>query len=219
MRKGFTLIELLVVIAIIAILAAILFPVFARARAKAQQNSCLSNVKQLQLAMLMYASDNNQMYPLDQIGSGSTQLNWPSTLFPYTKNLQIPLCPSDVVATGSMSWSGPPTTANTVLATSYGRNNALSGGLDATINYPSEMLSICDAVSYSITYNATLANELPQFVTGGLATNARHNLGCNASFLDGHAKWFPISYIPDGSIAASAAGAGTWQRHFWEGND
>ena len=58
---GFTLIELLVVIAIIAILAAILFPVFARARAKAQQSSCLSNVKQLALATLMYTSDNDEM--------------------------------------------------------------------------------------------------------------------------------------------------------------
>ncbi len=59
-RKGFTLIELLVVIAIIAILAAILFPVFARAKAKAQQTSCLSNIKQLTLGLLMYASDWHQ---------------------------------------------------------------------------------------------------------------------------------------------------------------
>ena len=57
MRKGFTLIELLVVIAIIAILAAILFPVFARAREKARQTSCLSNAKQMGLGMMMYAQD------------------------------------------------------------------------------------------------------------------------------------------------------------------
>ena len=61
-RRGFTLIELLVVIAIIAILAAILFPVFARARAKAQQTTCLSNIKQLGLAVMMYCSDNNQQF-------------------------------------------------------------------------------------------------------------------------------------------------------------
>jgi len=65
MRKahGFTLIELLVVIAIIAILAAILFPVFARARAKAQQNNCLSNIKQLALGTLMYVSDYDDRFP------------------------------------------------------------------------------------------------------------------------------------------------------------
>ncbi|MFP3905132.1 MAG: prepilin-type N-terminal cleavage/methylation domain-containing protein, partial [Armatimonadota bacterium] len=60
-RKGFTLIELLVVIAIIAILAAILFPVFARAREKARQSSCLSNVKQIMLSLMMYTQDNDEV--------------------------------------------------------------------------------------------------------------------------------------------------------------
>jgi prepilin-type N-terminal cleavage/methylation domain-containing protein len=63
-RRGFTLIELLVVIAIIAILAAILFPVFARARAKAQQNNCLANIKELGLGVLMYCSDYDDHYPI-----------------------------------------------------------------------------------------------------------------------------------------------------------
>lgn len=62
-RKGFTLIELLVVIAIIAILAAILFPVFAKAREKARQASCLSNIKQLSLGVVMYTEDYDQTYP------------------------------------------------------------------------------------------------------------------------------------------------------------
>ncbi len=69
-RKGFTLIELLVVIAIIAILAAILFPVFARAREKARQTSCLSNMKQIALAITMYASDYDETY-------ASTALDYP----------------------------------------------------------------------------------------------------------------------------------------------
>ena len=63
-RKGFTLIELLVVIAIIAILAAILFPVFAKARAKAQQTACLNNVKEIALAVQMYLGDNDQFFPM-----------------------------------------------------------------------------------------------------------------------------------------------------------
>src|SRR3990170_2570672 len=99
-RTGFTLIELLVVIAIIAILAAILFPVFARARAKAQQNNCLSNTKQLALAFLMYCSDNDDKYPgpgWDGTGCcwlctpASTGL-WAAVIYPYIKNSQIYVC-------------------------------------------------------------------------------------------------------------------------------
>ncbi len=69
-RKGFTLIELLVVIAIIAILAAILFPVFARAREKARQTSCLSNLKQLSLGVLMYAQDYDERLPMLYFNTG-----------------------------------------------------------------------------------------------------------------------------------------------------
>jgi prepilin-type N-terminal cleavage/methylation domain-containing protein len=97
-RVGFTLIELLVVIAIIAILAAILFPVFARAKAKAQQNNCLSNVKQLTLAFLMYASDNDDYAPLAQgnpnFGDNKSGRLWATSIYPYVKNLQIYACPS-----------------------------------------------------------------------------------------------------------------------------
>jgi len=102
-RKGFTLIELLVVIAIIAILAAILFPVFARARAKALQASCLSNVKQITLALSMYVTDYDGRYmntshmgycdypPPPTPGSNRDGI---SLLNPYIKNTQIWVCPS-----------------------------------------------------------------------------------------------------------------------------
>src|SRR5436189_3665924 len=73
-RPGFTLIELLVVIAIIAILAAILFPVFAQAREKARQASCLSNVKQLGLALAMYAQDNDEMFPRAMACTGGSMM-------------------------------------------------------------------------------------------------------------------------------------------------
>ncbi len=84
-RNGFTLIELLVVIAIIAILAAILFPVFAQARAKARQASCTSNMKQIGLAVLMYTSDYDEMLPWGASNGGSPTTTWYDLAEPYVK--------------------------------------------------------------------------------------------------------------------------------------
>ncbi|MGQ9732208.1 MAG: DUF1559 family PulG-like putative transporter [Candidatus Zipacnadales bacterium] len=85
-RRGFTLIELLVVIAIIAILAAILFPVFARAREKARQVTCVSNLKQMGLSFFMYSSDYDEKYPPNPY--------WKERLQPYIKTTEINHCPS-----------------------------------------------------------------------------------------------------------------------------
>jgi prepilin-type N-terminal cleavage/methylation domain-containing protein/prepilin-type processing-associated H-X9-DG protein len=106
--SAFTLIELLVVIAIIAILAAILFPVFAQARAKARQTSCLSNTKQLNLGFQMYKQDYDETFPFwswwqsSPLSAGATGagLNhfeslWMNAIYPYTKNAQIYACQSD----------------------------------------------------------------------------------------------------------------------------
>ena len=89
-RQGFTLIELLVVIAIIALLAAILFPVFAKAREKARQTACLSNEKQIALALLSYSQEYDEVNTLDLRGG----LYWMDALSPYIKNEQIFVCPS-----------------------------------------------------------------------------------------------------------------------------
>ncbi len=94
MRKGFTLIELLVVIAIIAILAAILFPVFARAREKARQANCLSNCKQLGLANLMYAQDYDECLPMMAIQVDTVWIYFAPPTIPYIKNKQVWRCPS-----------------------------------------------------------------------------------------------------------------------------
>jgi prepilin-type N-terminal cleavage/methylation domain-containing protein len=97
-KSGFTLIELLVVIAIIAILAAILFPVFAQAREKARQASCLSNLKQSGIAGMMYVQDYDETYPLSlYINMGNNPpcvFSFYNALSPYQKNSQVMLCPS-----------------------------------------------------------------------------------------------------------------------------
>ena len=104
-RKGFTLIELLVVIAIIAILAAILFPVFARARENARRASCQSNLKQIGLGILQYTQDYDEKLPYHGLfttwngtlanGTPSTSGLWPDMIFPYVRSVQLFNCPSE----------------------------------------------------------------------------------------------------------------------------
>ena len=173
-KNGFTLIELLVVIAIIAILAAILFPVFARAREKARQSSCLSNVKQLMLAVQQYAQDYDERMP----GHGNSP-QWPGQIFPYVKNAHVYACPS--------ADSNPSTEAQIVTIYNYSWNYYGNGALNwmklATIQRPAEALVILDNTVY-------IAN--PWRGDTSYITNRgvpRHNEGANIGFVDGHGKW------------------------------
>jgi len=93
--SGFTLIELLVVIAIIAILAAILFPVFAKVREKARQTACLSNEKQLGLAFLQYIQDNDEELPCGPYGLTTYEVGWAGEVYPYVKSSNVFTCPDD----------------------------------------------------------------------------------------------------------------------------
>jgi prepilin-type N-terminal cleavage/methylation domain-containing protein/prepilin-type processing-associated H-X9-DG protein len=98
-RNGFTLIELLVVIAIIAILAAILFPVFGRARENARRSTCQSNLKQIGLGLLQYAQDYDERMPGFRLAGGGAGVRstWFYMIYPYTKSMQVLVCPSDTL--------------------------------------------------------------------------------------------------------------------------
>lgn len=203
-RRGFTLIELLVVIAIIAILAAILFPVFARAREKARQTSCLSNMKQLGLACLMYLQDFDEMYPSRWRccgGANPYPLPWPWVLQPYVKNTQMYICASE----GGHGWYGnaeccPSATANAGVTPfpgriSYGMNDRLNFFVsDAKVNRPAEKYMFCETSSRQ---PRSFCVD-PWQGCGGLTgcpgaewgqLPSRHNGGTNTTFCDGHAKW------------------------------
>ncbi|BCM91029.1 hypothetical protein IAD21_02893 [Abditibacteriota bacterium] len=136
--KGFTLIELLVVIAIIAILAAILFPVFARARENARKASCMSNMKQIGLGIMQYTQDYDERFPMRYYGgSGATQEanTWRRVIYPYVKSTQLFSCPSntnnatraDDSTDANVSAAGLPTDAPRFMR-SYAINGANSFG-------------------------------------------------------------------------------------------
>ncbi len=144
-RRGFTLIELLVVIAIIAILAAILFPVFAKAREKARQTSCLSNLRQISLAVESYVVDHDERYPMSIYLSGMTVWTYFDPIMPYMKNAQILQCPSEVRRFGLSELQAiiPVPLGSTLDWVGYianyavfedGPNNPLTGANDPVIN-------------------------------------------------------------------------------------
>ena len=120
-RGAFTLIELLVVIAIIAILAAILFPAFARARENARRASCSSNLKQIGLGILQYTQDYDEKFPFARnFGAGSPAQNWGQAIFPYVKSNQLFACPSNTDNNNYMGNSSPPPAPR--IPVSYGMN-------------------------------------------------------------------------------------------------
>ena len=188
-RNGFTLIELLVVIAIIAILAAILFPVFAKAREKARQSSCLSNVKQLNLGILQYAQDYDERMPIEAgwiapsvfLAGPEWPNYWWEQVMPYLKNSQILACPSSSVKSVN-SGPGPADTRYTI---NYAYNIKASMQSLGTCQYPAETgLNLDSTNNYWRLYQAT-----PTVENVYAWSRTIHNDGFNVSFVDGHAKW------------------------------
>ncbi len=201
-RRGFTLIELLVVIAIIAILAAILFPVFARAREKARQTSCLSNVKELMLGVLMYAQDYDETLPSGAAISNPPYIEWCDAIQPYIKNMQIFVCPSQKKTDHS----------NSPASLGYGWNYQEFGyyyGSHGTgwatplgdIDQPASTILLGDSEDHAV----RSSSGGPRYLYKRHLTYlpVRHNGGGNMGLCDGHAKW----YKRDTLLATKADGA------------
>ena len=216
-NRGFTLIELLVVIAIISILAAILFPVFARSRENARRTSCLSNVKQIGLGLMQYIQDSDERYPpatqCDVTGCGSYALDtdpskpsgkfdiaayvgtghylsWMDSIYPYVNSLQIFVCPS---------WSGGATTTNYGYSSAFGgyRSTPTSwggGGASfvplamASVVRPAEIVCIAEYPSSSSPMMGPI-DIRTQAANPSSIRATPHLEGGVAMFADGHAKW------------------------------
>ena len=217
--RAFTLIELLVVIAIIAILAAILFPVFARARENARRASCMSNLKQIGLGIMQYTQDFDERYPGGFEGTMSpvtyvtqSKTGWPGRLFstngtrnrvcwmdmiyPYVKSVQIFQCPSQ-----------PDSNAATSYASSYGYSGAISGYDNdhyalgsaqrnignplSSIQRPAEVGMVVDFQSAYNIQNLPyfFASDAAGIIAGNYPPRTPHFTGTNVCFADGHAKW------------------------------
>jgi prepilin-type N-terminal cleavage/methylation domain-containing protein/prepilin-type processing-associated H-X9-DG protein len=215
-RQAFTLIELLVVIAIIAILAAILFPVFAQAREMARGIACMSNVRQLGLAFTQYVQDYDETLPGAGVGLASAGLqggwiyykSFPAdatvngydptkgSIYPYVKNAQIYVCPDDSEAHSS----GNSYAVNSCAFQPLGAAPTVGGFV------PGKTLSTFDAPSdWMLLGEETEGDPAKDSSDDGyLLFNAnllvsRHRGGSNLTFVDGHTKW----YRPD-QVAARA---------------
>lgn len=209
-RTGFTLIELLVVIAIIAILAAILFPVFARAREKARQTSCLSNMKQIGLAVMQYVQDYDERWhshyyntstawPQPDGSTPTSNIIWTHMIYPYVNNVQVFQCPSNpeqmlFYSAGTYDY-----------AFNYYSGGIMNHRKLGDIKKPAETLVYADGASYIANpFSSPGADHDLRNVASGHyyrdALKTWHNDGCNVAYADGHAKWeqyFNVATDPD----------------------
>jgi prepilin-type N-terminal cleavage/methylation domain-containing protein/prepilin-type processing-associated H-X9-DG protein len=205
-RQGFTLIELLVVIAIIAILAAILFPVFARAREKARQASCQSNLKQLALAQLMYVQDYDERFSAWNYKAcvAGAAPNWKDVCAPYIKNTQLWVCPStgDIGTRGCAVGNGR---GLGVMPDGYGANCGRANPGFGVDGADGRKGPFCGGQPWwmgvvNLAQCMDPAGEIMIFESnctqscGFKWDQSRnllwpHNEGMNVAFVDGHVKW------------------------------
>ena len=218
-NSGFTLIELLVVIAIIAILAAILFPVFARARENARRSSCQSNLKQIGLGWLQYSQDyDEKMVPYSSNGTTSGfSHNWGLAIQPYLQSVQVFTCPSNSVDVVGYTYNaeiarsanpGPPRSLAALPLPSQSVMFADGRGGDPTVavtnaQYPSSKIdaTFMRSLAFFASPPSGAGRRLSSGSTNGLGVWSdispvgsviadRHLEGSNYAFADGHVKWY-----------------------------
>jgi len=196
-KRAFTLIELLVVIAVIALLAAILFPVFAQAREKARQVSCLNNLKQITLATLMYSQDYDGTLPLytwnwltywsgGRASSGAPFEKQRALIWAYVRSGDIQKCPS-YTGGNNLGGIGYGYNRNLCLTVRYTPNPAR----DAEITHPAETILFGDSGQKDFPQpgtNETILIEPPSSWFGYPSIEFRHQGFANFAFVDGHVK-------------------------------
>ena len=202
-RSAFTLIELLVVIAIIAILAAILFPVFARARENARRASCQSNLKQIGLGIMQYTQDYDETYPLYEVGGNPStdypyldgngvSVDWSLAVQPYTKSMQVLACPSDSYSTVYQNL-GP-------YGTNVKRSYAIANYLRKFTHNANPIPGAPDALTRQ-------AANLASFNQPALTIFAGERRGCGNGDGSHNNEWYLCGIFDRTGVAASTSGA------------
>jgi prepilin-type N-terminal cleavage/methylation domain-containing protein len=223
-RRGFTLIELLVVIAIIAILAAILFPVFAQAREAARKTQCLSNTKQVGTAVMMYVQDYDETFAPNKYLQGATLYSYYDLHLPYTKNEGILICPSDAKKMRFSTWlatcSLPLTPARDFIFSYNGNYCVFNDGTAArpvwslaALPRPADTAVFSDGI-LMCNFNSPIYDPGSYTTYGGTALRPRHHEGVSVTYADGHSKFQKAnqqatSRDADGFVVASGPYAGS----------
>jgi prepilin-type N-terminal cleavage/methylation domain-containing protein/prepilin-type processing-associated H-X9-DG protein len=215
--NGFTLIELLVVIAIIAILASILFPVFARARENARRSSCSSNLKQISLGVMQYTQDYDEKFPIFDDFAPTGRLGWAQRIEPYVKSLQLFQCPSESTPPDPAPLGGGYTDygMNTMLSSDNGGNFTAGISL-AAVPQPTLTVMVFDnTAGYAGQFSWGCGNQAAcSLFPEGLAIFSdkaaiRHLDGQNYAFADGHVKWYGGQASGGGSISKAVYNSST----------